>query len=384
MGGEDRLRNRLHYRTPRGRVLFHYSSQQFDTGSPKAMVAIMRMLEGTEYTPVYLSLGPGPLVDELYRLGIEVVFGDVEELSIRKPFQVVSRVLRQRRVLQELNVDLVHMNQFGWNQDLALAAWLKKVPVVLHCHNATRIDPKNLNRFAAKKVLVVSERHKTTIENFNLVSDRCEVLYNAVDMKPFKEACPIRSSLRLSENSVVVGTVAQICHRKGIDIILQTAKALLPKYKELVFLIIGPAAKNEASYADEMMSISREQVFDGRVRFLGSRDDVPELLKSMDIFFLPTRAEPFGIVFVEALAAGIPVVASRVGGVPEIVISNDIGLLVDPDDVNTCVAAIATLLERSDKGKELGLKGQQSIHARFDAGVIRSRIAQIYADALGD
>ena len=142
----------------------------------------------------------------------------------------------------------------------------------------------------------------------------------------------------------MVGTVAQIVHRKGIDILLETARALLQERKDLVFVIAGPRMESEEEFGRRMLAVAQDPAFGGRVRFLGSRNDIPDVMASLDLFVLPTRAEPLGIVVLEAMAAGLPVIASKVGGIPEMLNSPEVGTLVDPLTPEAFASAVREIL----------------------------------------
>ena len=362
----------------RARILYHYSSQQFDTGSPKALVAMIGLLDRARFEPVYLATGDGPLIDALAAQNVRIVRGEVTSVSYRHPLAALGKALRQARLLRRLEINLLHMNEFGWNQDLVLGAWLRGIPVVLHLHNPASIAFQNLHRFAASKVLTVSEAAKGTVTNLHRIRHKCEVLYNSVDLGHMGCGRPIRESLGLSSQDIVIGTIGQISYRKGIDVVLETARILLPRWQRLRFLVVGPKGIGEESFADEMMQRAKEPGFAGRVHFLGSRSDIPDLLASMDIFFLPTRAEPFGIVIIEAMAAGVPVVASRVGGIPEIIKSDDNGRIVDPILPEAFAAAISEILQMPDGGRGLGERGRRSLSGRFDRPTTCARLEAIY------
>jgi glycosyltransferase involved in cell wall biosynthesis len=119
------------------------------------------------------------------------------------------------------------------------------------------------------------------------------------------------------------------------------------------------------------------------VRFLGSRNDIPDLMASLDLFVLPTRAEPFGIVILEAMAAGLPVIASKVGGIPEILSSPEVGTLVDPLTPEAFASAVHEVLCRPDRGRSMGQKARASLIGRFDTVTGRERLQKIYLEALG-
>jgi glycosyltransferase involved in cell wall biosynthesis len=359
-------------------VLFRYSSHQLDTGSPKALLATMSLLEGSGYEPKYLATGTGPLLDEMRKRHIDIIHDQVNEISVYSPVRALICIKYWYRKLKQLDVDILHMNEFGWNQDIVLAAKLRNIPVVLHCHNPTNISFSNLNRFAAKKVLTVSKKHAQDLTNFDSVKSKHDVLYNALDPGKFAFGESIRSQMGISEASFVVGSVAQICHRKGTDIFLDTAELLLRNGAHAHFLLVGPDGKGETEFAQDIHDRVSQPPLKGKVRLLGSRKDIPDLLATFDLFFLPTRAEPFGMVFTEALAAGLPVVASNVGGIPEIIESEELGLLVDSMDPESFCVAIETIMNRTDKGREMGAKGKESLLGRFDEAAVRQKLLSIY------
>src|SRR5690242_16035996 len=146
------------------RILYFYPSLNLDTGSPMVLLRMIELLDRRRFTPVFLATGEGPLVSALRERGVEIVYGTVGELTPRAPISGARAILRQRTLLRDLRIDLIHLNQFGWNQDLAVAAWLRRVPVILHVHHREVVGARNLNRLIAKRVVVVSEAHKGTID----------------------------------------------------------------------------------------------------------------------------------------------------------------------------------------------------------------------------
>jgi glycosyltransferase involved in cell wall biosynthesis len=111
---------------------------------------------------------------------------------------------------------------------------------------------------------------------------------------------------------------------------------------------------------------------------LGSRDDVPDLLASFDVFILPTRAETFGIAVVEAMAAGIPVIASRVGAIPEIIPSPELGRVVHPIDAPSFARAVESVITLPDRGRAIGARGRASLVGRFDQRSLGAKLLAIY------
>lgn len=364
------------------RVLYYYPGTNFDTGSPKAAAAFIGGLDKTAVHPLFCAESDGPLVAELRQRGAEILSGTAGSISYRRPFAALAALRRQMARLKAWKVDVLHAHDMFWNTDLILAAGLLGIPVVLHIHNPSVVQFQNLERFAAKKVLFCSRFEMGNCRHLERVRHKAEVFHNAIDVASLGRAAPIRAELGLQEGDLAVGTVAQIGPRKGIDILLETARILLRERSDLVFLIAGPPAGGQEGFANQVRAAAEAPDFRNRVRFLGSRPDIPNFLASLDLFVLPTRAEPFGIAIIEAIAAGVPVIASKVGGIPEILSSPEMGRLVEPLTPEAFADAVREVLASPDGGKSMGEKGRQSV-TRFDARIAGERLRKIYLELLG-
>jgi glycosyltransferase involved in cell wall biosynthesis len=361
------------------RVLYHYGSAHYDTGSPRALVSMIDLIDRSRYEPLFLGPDQGPLVDELRRRDVAVIPGRrAAPVSYHAPVASARLILKQIRLLKEQRIDLVHVNEFGWNQDLVIAGRLTGIPVVLHIHNADEIYWKNINWLVARRILMPSAAHEHAVRGFHRIRRKTRVLYNSVDLQRFRNGRSIRESLGLAQAAVVVLTVAQIRHGKGIDVVINVADATREAHPDAVFLIAGPDGVGEKEYADRMRRLVHEKKLEGRVRFLGSRDDIPDLLASSDVFLLPTRAEAFGIVVLEAMAAGVPVVASSVGGIPEIIHTPDVGSLVEDISPRAFASAVGALLHDADLRLRLGRAGRETAEKRFGAARLSALLNGLY------
>ncbi len=365
------------------RILYFYRLQNFDTGSPKALAGFIDALDRSRFEPLFLAHGEGPLASALAARGVKLVPAEAASISYRHPVCSLRQLRRVTARLREIRPSLVHVMSFGWNLDLVLAAWMLRIPVILHVHTPEEAGFRNLNRFAAAKVLFCSEFERRNFRHLERISRKTEVLYNAVDMDRFARAAPVRHAFGLRGGEIAIATIAQISWRKGIDILLETARLLLGQRQDLVFLIAGPDAVGEQKFAAEMRQQAiADPVLCGRVRFLGPRQDIPDLLASADLFFLPTRAEPFGIVVVEAMAAGLPAVVSQVGGISEIVTPPNLGCIVPEVAPAAFGRAIAAVLELPDRGRSMGAAARENVRRRFDSAVVGQRLGDIYREVL--
>lgn len=360
------------------RILYYNPHQGFDSGAPKVLVRFIEHLDRSTFEPLYLATGKGPLVDALASLSVEIVRGRVSKVGYRIPATSVRNVVAQAVALRNLRISLLHVFDYGWNLDLVLAAWILRIPLILHEHLGASADFQNLHRFAASKVLTCSRNVLEGFGHLHRIEHKCEVLYNPVDVSAFQSVNGIRESLALRRDQVVIGTVARTQYRKGIDVLLETARILIQQHKNLFFLVVGGPVPGQEKYAEQMIESAKDPAFDGRVKFLGSRQDIPEIMASLDLFVFPTRAEPFGVAIIEAMAAGLPVIASCVGGIPEIISSEDIGVLVSPISPESFAAAINRVLSMSDRGKAIGEKARRSVTERFDPARLTARLQEIY------
>jgi glycosyltransferase involved in cell wall biosynthesis len=362
------------------RILFYYGSQQFDTGSPKALVEQIELLDRARFTPLFLARGEGPLLPELEKRGVEIVRGPVATVSLRRPLAAVAAVRSQMRALRRIGVDLLHVNEMGWNLDLVLAAWALRIPVVLQLHLPGSVELQNLHRFAASKVLLVSAAQRAVIDHVDRFGDRLSVLYSPVDISRYGAGRNIRPSLGVADDDIVVTTVAQLREGKGIDIVLDAARRLAPEFPRLRFLLVGPLGRGEEEFGRGMMAQAEQPPLAGVVRFLGSRADVPDVLASSDIFLLPTRAETFGRAAAEAMAAGLPPVVSRIPPMEEIITTPDLGVLVSPRTGEAFAGALRAVLLQADRGRAMGIRGRNSLVGRFDRETIAKRLNSLYAE----
>jgi glycosyltransferase involved in cell wall biosynthesis len=312
--------------------------------------------------------------------GVEIVHGTADSINFRNPLAALAAINRQSKLLKSWRVDLLHANSFVWNTDLILAAWMLRIPVILHVHNPLDVEYRNLARFAARKVLFCSQFEMTNCGHLERIAGKAEVLHNAIDTQAFGQGRSIRQRLGLHNDEIAIGTVAQVTHRKGIDLLIETARILLRERNDLVFLVAGPYS--EVDFGQRMLAAAEAPELMGRVRFLGARSDIPDFMASLDLFFLPSRAEPLGLVVLEAMASGVPVIASKVGGIPEILTSPDIGRLVDPVTPDRFADTIRDILSQPDVRRSMGEKAKLELVGRFDLRTGGERLKKIYVDLL--
>ncbi|ACH38808.1 glycosyltransferase, YqgM-like family [Citrifermentans bemidjiense Bem] len=362
-------------------VLFYYSSQQVHTGSPKVLARLIEGLDRTLYVPYFIAGRPGDLSRRLAANGTVILEGEVGQVSATTLLNNTANLFRLTRLLKRNKISLVHINQLGWNLDLAVAARLLSIPVVFHIHNHEQINLRNLDCRLGSRYLFVSRALAEQCDAYRFHPVKTQVLYNPIDIDRFRAGRPIRQELNLPQNAPVVGTVAQICHRKGIDIIVNCAQKVLSSVPEAVFVIAGPDGLGEERFAQELRAEIAGNGLSEKIRLVGPRDDIEDFMASLDLFFLPTRAEPFGMVFVEAMAAGVPVVASNVGGIPEIIPAEEFGILLDSESPRY-PEVIAGLLVDADRRRRMAAAAFERARDNFSHSIFNRKIGSLYRELI--
>jgi glycosyltransferase involved in cell wall biosynthesis len=203
------------------------------------------------------------------------------------------------------------------------------------------------------------------------------VIHNAVDLRRFDEAVDIRSELGLGRGDVVVSFIGQIREIKGIDLFIRMARAT--PGANLRFLIAGACrdpVKFKGAYTEERLRA--EIADDQRIRYVGYRTDVHNVYRSSDIIVMPSRwGEPFGLINIEAGAAGKPVVSTRDGGIPEIIRHGENGFLVEREDVEGLVHYTARLAGSEALRRRIGGRAREIVEEHFTSRPVR-KLEQAY------
>jgi glycosyltransferase involved in cell wall biosynthesis len=217
------------------------------------------------------------------------------------------------------------------------------------------------------------------------------VIYNGVDPSRWDPAradgARVRQELGVPPQAPLLALVGQITPWKGQRDALCALPTVRARYPTAVLLVAGspkftgPTVRaDNLAYAAELRRTAAALGLDGGVRFLGERDDVPDLLAAADLLVLPSWAEPFGRVLIEAMAMARPVVATRAGGVPEVVEHGASGLLVPPRAPAALAAAILALLDDPARARAMGARGRAVVTARFTAAQTAAAIDALYAE----
>ena len=286
-------------------------------------------------------------------------------------------------VIYRHRVDLIHVNSYIPGNYARLAAALMQVPIVIdHWHGFTRFSDKRrlicrvLARFTDLSLAVSQGVKDYLLQEIGLAPAKIRVVPNGVDVAAIDAARPgpeVRRELGLPEQVPVIGLVGRLDHWGKGHKELFTAMAQIRARHPVHALIVGGGRR-----IDEVKALAASLGLGVEVHFLGSRQDVPDLLNAMDIFVLPSYSEGVSLALLEAMAAGLPVIATAVGGLPEVVADGQTGILIPPRDAAALAGALARLLADPAGAKNLGDRARQHVRAHFSLDRLGREINEIY------
>jgi glycosyltransferase involved in cell wall biosynthesis len=248
-------------------------------------------------------------------------------------------------------------------------------------HIRQEIEPQRVRQYklsGPEKLIAVSRSIQRVAIESGVDPSRIEVVYSGIDtgrsISP-SEGRRLRNQYGIPPDRLVIGTVANLFPRKGYEYLIQAVMEVNRKKPGICCLIVG---EGDEVYRSKLQEMVQKNGLEKIVTFLGFQQDVPSHIAAMDIFVLPSIMEGFGIVLLEAMAVGKPIVATTVGGIPEIVEDQVTGFLVPPRNSGALAQKIMDLLENPDLREKLGQAGKARVLDRFSVQRMTLQLQDIY------
>lgn len=308
------------------------------------------------------------LADAMEKAGIRVFCLDMKaKLDINLKY--LTGIIRLVNLLKRENIKIVHTHVYKASTPGRIVAILARVPIII-AHEDDLLLRKNemgLENFLAKftdSIIAVSGAVRDFyVEKVNIPEGKISMIYNGVDLEKFNEKIDInkkKEELGIPGFCKVIGTVGRLTKVKGHIFFLQSAKIVKEKMKDTKFLVVGGG-----SILQELKDYSSQLDITKDVIFTGAREDIPELLSVMDIFVLPSISEGLSVTILEAMAETKPVVASSVGGIPEIIQDGINGFLVPSRSPEALAEKILFLLKNEEIACKIAKNGKETVGSRF-------------------
>jgi glycosyltransferase involved in cell wall biosynthesis len=327
----------------------------------------------------------GCLVEELRRRGIRVVCLDgAGRFDVRVLF-------RLWKLMQEERPDVIQSFLFWANLSARWVGRLSTAVRVVCSYHDEIVSEGRLVRMIDRltfqwshAVVCCSEAVRRSVSAcLGAPAARQTIIPFGVDAGQFVVTdVATRNELRLQDRGPIVGTVCRLVEpKKGLSVLLRAMAALQTDgndpHCQLLIVGDGPARTS-------LEALSRQLGLSERTVFAGTRRDIPRILPLLDLFVLPSLYEGFGIAILEAMAAGKPVVATTVGGIPEFVVPGDTGLLVEPGKAAALAEAIGSLVRDPARATRMGMRGRARVLAGFQMSTVVRRHEQVYEACLAN
>lgn len=348
-------------------------------GLPRVVVTLARTIDRTRFDVSVLCMNAaGALARELEEEGIPVITVP----SPRQPDYLAA--LRVFRILRRSRIDVLHTHNTQPFLEAGLAGRLAGVKTLVHTeHGRAWPDLRRyvwgeriMARFAYRVVGVSEETSAQLIEFGGIDPEKVVTIRNGIDPRPFDRSAgrsSTRRELGIAEGVPVICTVARFQREKGVDVLIDALPAIVRSIPDLVCLIVGYGEQG-----DELQARARGHGVEGYARFLGARQDVADLLMASDCFVLPSRREGLPMTILEAMAAGRPVVATRVGGIPGAVTDGKTGVLVEPESPAALASALVGLLAAPERAQAYGDEARKRFDADFSARSMTREYENLY------
>jgi glycosyltransferase involved in cell wall biosynthesis len=349
-------------------TVMHLISTSGPGGAETACVNLVRGLDPARWRGIAVVPEKGWLYNELGRAGGQPIVLDAGgRFDLPRYFAALARLARQH------NVGLIHGHLFGPSYTASLLGLLMNLPVVGTIHGQVDLDPREsfkrikfvlLNRGATRLVFVSESLRRFFLGTGLLRPEITAVIPNGVDAARFSRPADrsSRAAFGASADDFLVGAVGNVRPAKSYDVLLRAAALLKARSANYRFVVVGEA---DSELGAKLISLRDELALADCVAFAGYLEDVKPALNAFDVYAITSRSEGFSISTVEAMAAGLPVVATRCGGPEEILDDGVTGILVENGSPEAVAAAIDSLRVNARGRRELGDAAQAAARRRF-------------------
>jgi len=298
-----------------------------------------------------------------------------------------------KKIIKEEKADILHAHI--WNPASCRYAYLvaqsTKIPLIITEHDPFKLSPfkdffkKRFLQYVTKIVAISNNNKHLLSELYPEHKQKITVIHNGLDLTWWQSQLlrftdedlrHIKEDLfHCKENTLIITTVAELNERKGIKYLINAVPEVIKKYPNTKFIIIGDGP-NKADYENLIKKLDLEN----HVHLTGQQKEIPKLLKSSNIFLLPSIREGFGMVNLEAMITPLPIIATKAGGIPEVIEDGKTGILVEPGNTKALVEALEKLISSSELREKYALAGHERVLKKFDAKEMAIAYGKLYED----
>lgn len=350
------------------------------TGAPISCLNTMTRL-GNSFYPIFATKEEGPVTERLKELGITYY-------TLKKKgflgFQYIANFIK---IIKSEKIDILHLNTLTpFCKYAGIAGFLLRIPVVWFVRENPVISRSKRLRFwlkllSSKTVFVDRDtRGKLLPENRTNI----EIIHNGVDIEVFKPFTSdfLFKKFNIDKNMKLIGYIGLITQRKGIEYLIKAAPLIKKGYDKFKLILIGGYRTGDEAYFLEIKKLIKELKLDSDIYLTGELEDIRFPLNSLDIVVLPSLEERCSRTLLESLACGKAIVATRVGGTPEIIDDRINGILIEPRSEVQIADAVLRLLSNDESREKMGVNGRIKAEKKFDIRDNITKMRELYLNLM--
>ena len=355
-------------------------------GAERELILWLKNLDQNLFAPFVALSRTGPLIHELQQLDIPIAHMTLppwRKIRYVPFFPITIFVLVS--LIKKWRIDLIHVNDYWWGPLSRIAAKIAGIPCVVHVRQ--QIEPSKIQKYCLTKPTIIAPVSKNIQQDLvkgGVSPKKIRILLSGIGLQTFSGTLyhgMVRELYRLNQDQLVIGTVANVFPRKGLEFLIQAFARIRTSYPDTVLIIVGTG---DWQYEQQLQELIKSLQLIPCVILTGFQANPENFMIDMDVFVLPSLMEGFGIVLLEAMALGKCVVATRVGGIPEIVEHEKTGLLVTPGKVEELMQALLTCITDPSKRCRMGQAAKERVEQQFSIEHMMNGLYEIYWEALGE
>ena len=298
--------------------------------------------------------------------------------------KIIAAALTIAGIARREKADIIHAHSRVSQLAAAIASRITGIAYVTTCHGYFLVRSRKLIDTWGRRVIAISDAVSEHLSrDLGVGSDRIRVVYSGVDIEKYsrrhskEERDGLKRSIGLKDGPIV-GTIGRLSPVKGQEFFIRAFAKVVARKKDAQALIVG-----DGQDENMLKALSRELGIEGSVNFAGTSQDTRAPLSIIDIFVLPSVKEGLGLALLEALAAGKPCVASKIGGIPDIIQDGTNGILTHVGASDQIAAAVLKLLDNPALGMAMGEKGRELVKKRFCLDAMAGNTLRVYEEVVG-
>jgi len=350
-------------------------------GIASYVLSLAKGLKKKNHNVIVASSG-GELVPALKNERIAHVDIDIATKSDLSP-KILFSLKKLSRIIKENKIEIIH-SQTRVTQ--VLSFWIQKffgVPYISTCHGffKARLHRKIFPCWGNKVIAISQAVQRHLSDDLGVKYENIALIYNGLDMNNFpqysnEQTADYKRKIGLGDGPVI-GNIARLSSVKGQDYLIEAMKVVVGKFPLAQLLFVGDG-KIKKNLIKQSQSLNLEK----NIFFIPSVDKTSLVLAVMDIFVMSSLAEGLGLSIMEAQAMGLPVIATFVGGIPELIEDNKTGILIPPQDSEILANAITSLLENKLRARQLGENARKSVREKFSISKMVDETEKLYQSVI--